>query len=393
VHVRQTRDELIARSRALQAQINALHDEYPGKKFPQPAKDQFNAATGELQDIHSTLTEMRQRDRILAEAAEDQALHEPTMPGATATGRYALGEWLMRGITGASGAGASFTPSEFPSMFFDRLAAASVGLTSGFQVITTVRDSVVIPRWTADTTAAWVAEAATITSTDANADTVTATPRKLAGLQQITNEVWADSNPAIFEVIAAGLVRACALKADLGFFEGTGTPPEIRGLKNVAGIGTVSLGTNGATPTNFDPFADALGTLETANTEGGAIVMHPRTWQTLTKIKEVAGSAKPVLQDNAGSVSQGMQRSIYGVPVYLTSQLSITETQGTAPNASSAYVYTPAQVVVVQRADVSVELDSSRLFNSDQSEIRAITRLDLVVPNPAAVVRILGILP
>src|SRR5262249_24807059 len=151
-------------------------------------------------------------------------------------------------------------------------------------------------------------------------------------------------------------------------FEGSGTAPEIRGLKNVAGIGTVSLGVNGATPTNFDPFADALGTLETANTEGGAIVMHPRTWQTLSKIKEVSGSAKPVLQDNAGSVSQGLQRSIYGVPVYLTSQLSITETQGTATTASSAYVYTPSQVVVVRRSDVSVELDRSRLFNIDSSE-------------------------
>jgi hypothetical protein len=44
------------------------------------------------------------------------------------------------------------------------------------------------------------------------------------------------------------------------------------------------------------------------------------------------------------------------------------------------------------RQDVRVELDRSRLFNSDQSELRAIMRADLVVPNPKAVVRIRGIL-
>jgi HK97 family phage major capsid protein len=81
------------------------------------------------------------------------------------------------------------------------------------------------------------------------------------------------------------------------------------------------------------------------------------------------------------------------VPVYLSSQLSTTETQGTANNASSAYVYQADQVVAVMRQDVRVERDSSRLFNSDQSELRAIMRADVVVPNPKAVVRILGIIP
>jgi HK97 family phage major capsid protein len=81
------------------------------------------------------------------------------------------------------------------------------------------------------------------------------------------------------------------------------------------------------------------------------------------------------------------------VPVYLSSQLGTTEVQGSASNASSAYVYQADQVVAVMRQDVRVERDSSRLFNSDQSELRAIMRADVVVPNPKAVVRILGVIP
>jgi HK97 family phage major capsid protein len=348
--------------------------------------EQYQTHVREEREVQERLEELRDEEVRELRAAATRQPDESEHP---------LGEWLMRGITGASGAGAAFTPSEYASTFFDRLAAQSVMLASGARVITTERDSVVLPRWLSDTTTAWVSEGGTISSTDANADTVTATPRKLASLQQVTNEVLADPYPSIFEVIAAGLVRSVALRFDLGCFEGSGTAPEIRGLSNVAGITTdTSLGANGLLPVNFDTIANALGSLLTANTgQGPAIVMHPRTWGKFLTIKEVSGSVKPVLQDSAGSVSQGVQRSIYGAPVFLSSQLSITETRGTSTDCSSIYVYQPDQVVVVQRSDVSVELDSSRLFNSDQSEVRAIARLDLIVPNPTSVVRIVGVRP
>jgi hypothetical protein len=38
------------------------------------------------------------------------------------------------------------------------------------------------------------------------------------------------------------MVRSLALKLDLGFFEGSGEAPEIKGLKNVSGIQVVDDG-------------------------------------------------------------------------------------------------------------------------------------------------------
>ncbi|OZM84095.1 phage major capsid protein [Pseudonocardia sp. MH-G8] len=351
--------------------------------------DEFRAyqdRTGELREVDDRIEQLREDEvRQLRAAA--------ARPAGADVDPHPLGTWLTRAITGASGAGAAFTPAEFPATFFDRLAAASVGLASGFAQITTARDTVTIPRWTADPSADWVAEAGVISSTDANADTITATPRKLAGLQRVSNETLTDSSPSLFERIAAGLVRSIALKADVGFYQGTGTAPQIRGLANVAGIGAVSAGANGATPANLDLFADAISTVVEANANPSVVVMHPRTWRTLLKVKETTGSAKPVLTDGAGAPGEAVRRSIYGLPVLLSSQLSTAETQGTANNASSVYVYDADQVVVVRREDVAVEIDRSRLFNSDESEIRAIARMDLVVPNPAAVVRIAGLLP
>jgi HK97 family phage major capsid protein len=312
-------------------------------------------------------------------------------------GEHRAGTWLqqeLRSIVGGSGAGASFTPSEFTAYFFDLLEAQSIGLRSGFNVVRTERDSLVVPHVLADPSAAWVAEAGTITPSDPNYESLTATPRKLAALTQLSNEIIGDSNPKILDVAGTQMIRSLALKLDLGFFEGSGTAPEIRGLRNVVGIQTVSMGTNGAAPTNLDPFADALGLLETFNSTGSAVVMHPRTWQQLIKLKEqTTGNNKPLLQESAGSGAQGIQRSIYGLPVFLSSQVSITETQGTSTNASSAYVYEASEIVAVVRDETRVELDSSRLFDKDMSEVRAVMRADLVVPNPKAVVRILGLIP
>jgi hypothetical protein len=69
------------------------------------------------------------------------------------------------------------------------------------------------------------------------------------------------------------------------------------------------------------------------------------------------------------------------------------DAQGTATNASSIYVYEAAEVIAVRRDDVRIEHNPYSLFNSDQHQLRAISRWDLVVPSPKAVVRVLGVIP
>ena len=58
----------------------------------------------------------------------------------------------------------------------------------------------------------------------------------------------------------------------------------------------------------------------------------------------------------------------------------------TTTQVSKTFVYSPSQVVLVRRQDAEIELDRSRLFNEDESEIRGKLRADLLLPNPEAVV-------
>ena len=302
----------------------------------------------------------------------------PTGPNAKRGTLFGL---ELRALAEGSGVGAVIAPDQWGPGFYDLLAAQSVLLKSGARVIRTERDAVHIPHITADPTAAFVAEAGTIAPSDPGYEDIVATPRKIATLQVISNELIADSNPDVVELLSMQVARALALKFDWAAFEGSGTAPEIRGMKNVAGI-TLDA-TLAAAPTNLDVFATAIATLAGFNAKASAIVMHPRTWGTLIKLKEgTANNNKPLLLDTAGSGPSG---SLYGVPVYLSSQLSITEGAGAE---SSAYVYDASQVVAVFRQDTSIVLDRSRLFNTDQSELRAILRADFSAPNPKAIVRI-----
>lgn len=287
-------------------------------------------------------------------------------------------------------AGRNFAPPGFADFFFDKLSAQAVAVQIA-RVIRTDKRELNIPRLTTDAGAKWANEGDDLSTSDPATDTITAVPRKLAALVTVSNEVRDDSEPAVLEMLGESMARSIALSLDKGVFEGSGTAPEIRGLKNTTGIQSVSMGANGATPTNLDAFATALELLDTANAgERRFIAMHPRTWGTLARIKEASGSAKPVLvSDPTG----GITRSLYGVPVLLTSQLSITETQGTAVNASSAYVLDADQLVLVMRSDLQLEVDRSVSFRTDQSVVRAIARADFVVANASGVVRITGLLP
>lgn len=272
-------------------------------------------------------------------------------------------------------------PPELSAFLFDRLRASSVALASGIRVVPTERESIEWPKITADVDPAWYAETDTITPGDPAFATITATPRKLAHLVELSNEVIDDSEPAIVDVLNGHLATVLGLKLDLAIFEGNqaANPNVIRGLKYTPGIQTVSMGANGAA-FSYDAFIEAIGLLQAANVPGPYVaVLNPRTATDAARLKDADGRqlTPPV----------GMP------PVSTTSQLSVTETKGTSSNASSAYVYAPAQLVVVRRQDASIELDRSRLFHRDMSELRGRLRADLVVPNPEAVVRIEGVTP
>ncbi|MET7749942.1 phage major capsid protein [Micromonospora sp. NPDC005367] len=300
----------------------------------------------------------------------------------------------VRAISGAAGMGAAFTPAENATFVVDFLAKQSVIFRSGVNVIRTTGDSIVIPHLTADGSAGAIAEAAAIPLSDPNAESLTAVPRKFAQGSRVANEVLADAKPSALDALGKSLIRSVGLAFDLSAFEGNGTAPNVRGLKNVAGIGSVSMGTNGAALASLDPIADALGMLAEANAddESAVIVMPPKVWRSILKLKEATGSNKSLIQNSAGSASDGVSKRLFGRPVFLSGNLSTSETQGTGTGASSIYVYVPSEVYAVVREDAVFDVNPYIFGTTDETFVAAKMRADILVPNPAAVVRIAGVL-
>jgi len=299
-----------------------------------------------------------------------------------------LGQWLVRALAGGSGSGAPFAPTQQSTEVFQYLAANTVHGQMGVRIVTTSERAISFPNMTAGASVGWYAEGGTISATDPTASSLTATPKKCAGLTVVSNELIADSDPAILDAVAQDLIAQIGRKLDLGVFEGAGSSNEPTGLKNVSGINEISMATNGAAPTDLSKIADAIYELQADNANPTALVMHPRTLNTFRKLLD--GANRPLLVPTTDP-GAGVAATMFGVPVYVTSQLSITETQGTSTDCSSIYVVEAPRIVVVMRSDATVELDRSRLFNSDQSEIRVTMRADVLAPQPTAVCRIKGV--
>ena len=234
------------------------------------------------------------------------------------------GKWLaneIRALVPGSGSGAAIDGTSYANFALETLALESTFLRSGVNQIVLpdgLGQSLTIPTVTGDATTYNVGAATAITASDPTISTTVATPQKFAALTSISNEVLFDANPAVFQSVSTSLVKSIATAFDLAAFTGSGTAPAITGLQNVAGIGSVSMGTAGASLTNLDPFAEAIGSVVAAGGRPSAIVVGARTYLSMLKLKSLTtGANLPLLlagggQDGAGAA---VPMSIYGVPV------------------------------------------------------------------------------
>lgn len=293
----------------------------------------------------------------------------------------------------STGGFSGLLPTDYQPVW-EMLLPHAAALRCGVTTLDTEKHSITLPNHTALPTFAWLGEGGTIPVADPTGTTTVYTPTKVASMDKISREMADDANTSVVNMVLNRIAIALGLGIDLAVFEGLGSSNQPQGLKTLAGTQSVSMATNGALLTTLDPFANAIGLLETANAKATAICMHPRSWAELLLIKELTSTSnKPIMQASAGAGSQGVENSIYGVPVYLSTQLSVTETQGTSGAVcSSAYVFQADQVIMIRSHAVRLEADTGPFFSTDQIAVRGAARVAVAVPSPLAVCRIKGIL-
>jgi HK97 family phage major capsid protein len=116
-----------------------------------------------------------------------------------------------------TGGGSSIlTPEQVEALVIEPLTRTSVGVQVS-TVVTADTHTVRFPIVETDPSSGWTAEGDEISITDPTLDELEVTPKKLAALTVVSNELVADSNPSALAVVGDGLVRDLAKKLDAAF--------------------------------------------------------------------------------------------------------------------------------------------------------------------------------
>ncbi len=282
---------------------------------------------------------------------------------------------------GTDSSGGFLVPDVLSGRLIDRLRAALVIMRAGAITVPITSDNLRIAKIATDPTPAWRAENAAVAESVPSLEAVNFVPRSLGLIVKSSRELAEDA-PNFAEMVETTIANAFAGEVDRVALVGTGTAPQPRGIVNVAGIGAVSMGTNGAALANYTRLLDALQTYETANNAvaPSAAILHPRT------MRAVRGMAD--------STGQPLRRP-EGVdfPMLSTTSMPITETQGTANNASSIVLGDFSQLMIGVRTTLQVYPLQQAFASTAQIGFLCLLRVDVQVAQPTSFVRIAGIIP
>jgi len=234
-------------------------------------------------------------------------------------------------------------------------------------------DGIQLDQLSLGTAAGWVAELAQKPETTSMAlSTITASVFTAAGLATISNQLLADSNPAVDRLVTTDLAKRLVALEEAAFISGNGTG------KPLGILATPNIQTQTVTPTDvsadgglLDKVLDAISAVQTEHGEPTAIVLHPRTWVKILKDKDAQG-AYTVGPDSVQS-ARTASKSLFGVPVVTSNRVPTNLGAGT--NESCVIVGDFRSALILDRQGITVDESPHVFFTSNQTVFRAEQRV------------------
>ena len=281
---------------------------------------------------------------------------------------------------GTDSQGGFTVPAILLPQLIDRMRAQQTVIKAGARTVMLDSMKTTIARLDTDPTAAWRNENAAVANSDAVFSAVVLQPRSLAVIVQLSMELLEDSIN-LNEAMQRAFSGSFAVELDRVALYGSGTAPEPRGIFNTSGIGSVSMGANGAALTNYDPFIDAWQALADANSpEPTAAIMAPRTSAKIAKLKDTQN--QPLRKPSLLEV----------LPMYSTTSTPVTQVQGSSSVASSIIVGDFTQLLFGIRTDLRIQLLRELYAATGQYAFLCHLRADVAVEHPQAFTKIIGVL-
>lgn len=302
----------------------------------------------------------------------------------------------QKAVGWASGsAGGYWVGSEFlPEEFVEHFRSALVCKAAGMRILPCTGAPVQIPKTTASGTVYWLAQNANITESSPTPGQLSLTPKFAAHRVQLSKFLVNTSSGAAEQIVREDMSRALAVAIDKAVLEGktTTATPSPNGLAETASINNVDIGTNGGAITQalLDDMIYELD-LDNVPQDGRAFIMHPRTWHNITQIIRAASTQDFLYVPEGTRVTPNVQGApllmIRGIPVFLSTNVSIAETKGSGSALANIFLARMTDVILAEWGGVELAATDvgGNAWAQNAVEIRATYACDVGVRNPNSV--------
>ncbi|MBA7556371.1 hypothetical protein ES705_49076 [subsurface metagenome] len=224
---------------------------------------------------------------------------------------------------------------------------------------------------TGDPTAYFKAEHAAITESDWTIKDLNLKAMKCGVLVRASLEILEDAKNA-GSALEMAMGGAIGLAMDRVALLGSGVNEPL-GIDNATGINVISMGANGAAPTTYDELSNSIEDVADHNGIATAMIMAPRSYFQFDRLKAAT-------TNNRLEKPLSVQEIFDAGKIYHTNQCPITNTQGTASDASTVYTGDFKQLVFGVLKGLRFEFTRSGgtgTFAQYEALIRAIVRFDI----------------
>ncbi len=256
-------------------------------------------------------------------------------------------------------------------------------------------DTLNVPRLSASVSVSWPGEATAGTSSQPTFEQVVLSAKSLVGITPMSNELLADANVNVVDLLVELFAEAIAGELDKQGFAGTGSP--FTGILNDAGVTVVQPTTGNQTfalCSTPDNARSLIANVKPWAMQNAAFIMHRSVWAFFQTAKASTSgdyfiqAYNPVV--TGANVTQGfpmaMAGTLWGYPVYLSDKMPSVTAVSTKyvifGNLKNLYVGDRAEMAVAISQDATVGSDN--LFSANMSAVRVVTRKAIAVGLPKA---------
>jgi HK97 family phage major capsid protein len=316
-------------------------------------------------------------------------LHAPALPAPLTKAQVRETMMLVRGLTeNVNSQGGALLSEEVENAIIVRRNLAGVARCNA-RISYMATDVQTTPRRTADATAAFLVENATLSEGTATFDNVAGVAKKCGILTRISSEVAEDSVPEAANDLIDMLSWSLAWKEDQTAFLGDGGTSSFAGIKGITNVLSGASLVNATSGHNTFSLLDSgdvslmLAALPSWAHMTAKFYLSPYAFSAwLCRLGAVSGYAPGPLGWGRPSLS------FLGYPVELTDQLPGSGT--ITSKIACVFGSMELAATLFSRKGITIRRLLERYADSDQIGFTAIERFDWVVHNPEALIGLVG---